>query len=268
MDAFSTHKWKFVLITLLSWTAAARYYFLSTPPYVSEAKLLVRYVIDLDGVSPGQSPVPARRPNGIDPIVKAEVEILTSRDLAEKVGEKVGVDRLASKGGEPADPASLVAGGLTVRAEKESSVIRLAFKHADAETAQATLKVVIDCYMRKHLEIHRIADASGELNENVFKSLALITSAAMFASDEPERNAEKKNNPSFSSSAVKAEVDRILWPTNSIPNIAVVQQPTSGIRDTKRRNQILIGMIAGGPVLGMLVVLVLAGLTAPPRRGE
>lgn len=237
MKALLRHKWTLALITLLPWTAAAFYYFLSTPPYVSEAKLLVRYVIEPEFLSPAQRAYLADKSNRIDPMVKPEMDVLTSRELAEEVVEEVGLRRLAPKGGESAARSSLIARGLTVSAEKGSCVIRITFKHADAETAQATLQTLIDAYLRKHLRVHRTAAAPGVLRQEFPKSRALLSASGVFGR-----------------SAAKLEADG-LRESISVPNIAVLQQPTSGLQDTKRRKHILLGLIVGGPVLGILVAL-------------
>ena len=244
LEPFFRHRWKFVLITAVFWAAAAVCYFQTKPSYVSEAKLMVRYVIDVDADG---NRLPGAGPGMPDPVVIAEMEVLTSRRLLEKVVEEVGADRLV-KGGGQEDPLSVVTRGLTVRDEKDSTVILLAFRHADAETAQATLKALIHQYFQKHLEIHRTASSNGKLKRALLESFALFGSAGVFR----ER-------------AAGAEGD--LMQPRRMPNVDTVQGPTPGIQETRRRNQVLVGMIAGGPVLGLLVVMML-GARAESRDGD
>ncbi|MCB1129444.1 MAG: hypothetical protein KDM81_23280, partial [Verrucomicrobiae bacterium] len=91
------HKWKVLLSALAGIGGAAVLFFVAHPPYVSEAKLLVRYVRDvraLDSV-PGAGQGDLRSPDrGGESIINSELEILTSRDLAVEVAQLVGPERL------------------------------------------------------------------------------------------------------------------------------------------------------------------------------
>jgi capsular polysaccharide biosynthesis protein len=227
-NPFLKHKWKFVLITSVFWAAAAVYYFLTIPPYVSEAKLVVRYVID---VGEDGKPLPGDGPAVRDPIVNWEIEVLTSRSLAEEVVKEVGAARL-EEGSDAKDPLSVVTGGLMVSKEKDSTIIHVAFQHANARTAQETLKALVDLYFQRHLAIHRMASTAERTRNELFESFALFSSTAVFCA---------------------REGDKFL----RMPNIDMVQGPTRGVQETKTRDQILMAMIAGGPALGLLVVMLL-----------
>src|SRR6266404_3273130 len=87
------HKWKILFCTALGLFGAAAVYFLLPSPYESKAKLIVRYVVDrssVDNLDTAGKPVGS--PN--DSVILAEVEILTSSDVAAQVADAVGVDRL------------------------------------------------------------------------------------------------------------------------------------------------------------------------------
>ena len=208
------YKWTFVLVTSVCWAAAAAYYFAADPPWVSEAKLLVRYIVDLDGLDGTEGP------NRGELVMRSEMDLLTSRELAEKVVAEIGADRLASGSG-ATDPASIMATGLTVENEKGSNVIRLTFRHLKAETAQATLKALIKQFIIKHVQIHRPKDLQRK-------------------------------------SAAEIEANRLL--AKQVPNIAVIEEPTPGVQDVTRCNQILTGLYIGGPVLGLVAAMIRSAL--------
>src|SRR5688572_22105656 len=94
------HKWKILICSLAGIAAAITIYRLETPPYQSEAKLLVRYIIS-ESKSTGPTGnatskiVPDERGTSI---MATETEILNSVDLARKVATSVGAERLLAKG--------------------------------------------------------------------------------------------------------------------------------------------------------------------------
>src|SRR4029450_4055152 len=75
-------KWTIILCVLLGIIAAAAFYFLSPPVYQSQAKLLVRYVLERSAVdsidSANARPQDATSSN--DRVIGAEIAILTSWD--------------------------------------------------------------------------------------------------------------------------------------------------------------------------------------------
>src|SRR5215467_7984463 len=99
--ALFRRKWTIVFCTLLGLGAAAAYYFLFPPTYQSNAKLLVRYVLERSGVdSIDNTAKPNQSSSGTgkttDSIIDAEVQILTSWDLAVQVAEAIGPKRLGA----------------------------------------------------------------------------------------------------------------------------------------------------------------------------
>ena len=70
-------------------------YFFYPPLYESDAKLLVRYVLDRRAVDPiDNSTASTTLGATADSIINSEVEILTSWDLAVQVAEAIGPQRL------------------------------------------------------------------------------------------------------------------------------------------------------------------------------
>src|SRR5881396_963250 len=80
-----------ILCALLGIIAAAGYYFLYPPVYESDARLLVRYVLERSAVDPiDAEKAAAASSNYTDRVIDAEIEILTSWDLAVQVAQAIG----------------------------------------------------------------------------------------------------------------------------------------------------------------------------------
>ena len=161
--ALFKHKWKIALCAIAGLIAAAAVYFLYPPIYASQAKLLVRYVLERSVDSIDSS---AGRSSGVgkttDTVIGSEVEILTSWDLAVQVADALGAKRLSPASGASATKgvaAGTVRGGLEVTARKGSDVIFISYKNRDPELATLVLNELVNRYFIKHLEVHRSAGA-------------------------------------------------------------------------------------------------------------
>src|SRR5215470_17616065 len=87
------HKWKIIILGLAGIGAAAGVYFTAPPVYESQAKLLVRYVVDRSAVDGLDTQIKTPTADN-HALINSEVEILTSADLIREVAEAVGVDKL------------------------------------------------------------------------------------------------------------------------------------------------------------------------------
>src|SRR5258707_11946460 len=75
-----------ILCAVVGIIAAAAFYFFYPPVYESQAKLLVRYVLERSAVDPIEAEKAAIASNSEgDRVIGAEIEILTSWDLAMQV---------------------------------------------------------------------------------------------------------------------------------------------------------------------------------------
>src|SRR5438093_7372470 len=84
-----------ILCAVVGIIAAAAFYFFYPPVYESQAKLLVRYVLERSAVDPIEAEkAAATSSNYTDRVIDAEIEILTSWDLAVQVAEAIGPKRL------------------------------------------------------------------------------------------------------------------------------------------------------------------------------
>src|SRR6266516_2006704 len=156
--ALFKRKWTIILCALLGIIAAAAFYFLYPPVYESNARLLVRYVLERSAVDPIDN---TNRPNvtgkTTDSIIDAEVQILTSWDLAVQVADAIGHKRLRAPSKEAAARSIIL--GLQVTAAKGSDVIFISYKDRSPEMATLVLQELLSRYFVKHLEVHRSAGA-------------------------------------------------------------------------------------------------------------
>jgi uncharacterized protein involved in exopolysaccharide biosynthesis/Mrp family chromosome partitioning ATPase len=162
---------------------AGAVYFIYPPSYESQAKLLVRYVAERSAVDPVEAEKAAAASNTeADRMNGAEMEILTSWDLAMQVAQAlgpqrllpppqdtfsrvvraVGLKRLLPSSGASATEATAaqsIASGLKVTSNKGSNIIFVSYKNRNPELATLVLQELLSRYFVKHLEVHRSADA-------------------------------------------------------------------------------------------------------------
>src|SRR5436309_6455077 len=147
-----------ILCAAVGIIAAAAFYFLYPPVYESNARLLVRYVLERRAVDPIDNTNP---PNATgkttDSIIDAEVQILTSWDLAIQVADAIGPKRLHAPSKEAAAGSIILS--LQVTAAKGSDVIFISYKDRSPEMATLVLQELLSRYFVKHLEVHRSAGA-------------------------------------------------------------------------------------------------------------
>jgi uncharacterized protein involved in exopolysaccharide biosynthesis/Mrp family chromosome partitioning ATPase len=162
--------------------AAAAVYFLYPPSYESQAKLLVRYVLERSGVDPIEAERAGAAATEADRVIGTEVEILTSWDLAVQVAQALGPQRLlpppqdlfthivqalglkrllppSGPSATEGDAAGSIASGLKVISNKGSNIILISYKNRNPEIATLVLQELLSRYFVKHLEVHRSAGA-------------------------------------------------------------------------------------------------------------
>ena len=163
--------------------AAAAVYFIYPPSYQSEAKLLVRYVTERSAIDPVEAEkAAAASSNEADRVIGAEIEILTSWDLAMQVAQALGPQRLlpppqdlfsqvarglglkrllppSGASATEATAARSIASGLKVTSNRGSNIILVSYKNRNPEIATLVLQELLSRYFVKHLEVHRSADA-------------------------------------------------------------------------------------------------------------
>jgi uncharacterized protein involved in exopolysaccharide biosynthesis len=160
--ALFKRKWTIILCALLGIIAAAAYCYLFPPAYQSQAKLLVRYVLERSAVDSIDKTTQPNQSSGggaksADSVIDAEVQILTSSDLAIQVADAIGPKRLGASSKEAA--AGAIVSGLQVTPTKGSDVILVSYQNRNPQLATLVLQELLSRYFVKHLEVHRSAGA-------------------------------------------------------------------------------------------------------------
>src|SRR2546430_963010 len=160
-------KWKRTILGFATFgiLAAAGIYFFYPAVYESDARLLVRYVLERSAVDPvdamsGQS---GRSGIGVssDGVIGAEVSILTSWDLSVQVAEALGPNRVLpdTKAPSVVAAAAVINSGLATTTAKGSNIIGVSYQNPKPGVATAVLNELVNRYFTKHLEVHRSAGA-------------------------------------------------------------------------------------------------------------
>lgn len=165
---FFRHKWKIVGLFLASLVVAAGFYFTRSASYESVAKIRIRYILESSTLPPSAGGSTAANPvaRSLDErgenIINSEIQILLSADLAKKVAEKVGPDKILDKaGGAKGDEndilraAGVIGSGLKVEAPMRGNVLLLVFRHPDPSVVQPVLNAVVETYLRRSEEVYQ-----------------------------------------------------------------------------------------------------------------
>jgi uncharacterized protein involved in exopolysaccharide biosynthesis/Mrp family chromosome partitioning ATPase len=157
------HKGTILTGSALGLLAAVILFLLSSDVYRSEARLLVRYVTEatvLDPEATGDRMISPGR--GGENVINSEIQILTSRDLVEKVVDDMGVVRFAVGATNPVNrirTAELIQRRLRIEVPKNSNIIVITFDGPDPLVAQEFLRRLTDAYLARHVEVHRSVGA-------------------------------------------------------------------------------------------------------------
>ena len=160
------HKKKIIAFALLGFAAAAALHFKPKPEsYTASAKLYIRYVVMEGKGGPADGTITKSPDRGGETILSNELEILRSLDLATKVAQTIGPAKVLEKleGGDLLSKASMaVSERLSVSTAPWSSVVNIVFKHPDPEITAQVVRLVVEQYLKSHVEIHRSSGMVGE----------------------------------------------------------------------------------------------------------
>lgn len=164
------HKWMILICLLLGLGAATAVFMAKQATYESQAKLLVRYVLERSAVDPYQTQQnPGVRSAGED-VIGTEIEILGSADLATEVASAIGIEKLLPdfKGhATPSEASRVILSNLEVGTGQSGNVLHVKYKNADPQMAKEVLRELVERYFNKHLEIHRSAAAFDMVSKQV-----------------------------------------------------------------------------------------------------
>jgi polysaccharide biosynthesis transport protein len=155
------HKWKILVLTLVGMIAAGAVYFSVPPVYESEAKLLVRYVMERSAVDGLESQIKTPTPDN-HTLINSELEILTSEDLIRQVADTLGVDRFASGPASDAKTDKAIEAinrALDVSVVKDTNIISVAFTSSNPKLPMPVVQELVKRYFDKHLAVHRSTGA-------------------------------------------------------------------------------------------------------------
>ena len=152
-------KLKIAILSALGVLGATGFYTFKPPLYQSEAKLFILYVVtaQVPKLAGPESNVKTPDERG-ENIMNSEVEILTSLDLIKQTVETFRPEKILAKsgGGNDVDrAAALIKSNLLVETAKRSDVIRVVLQHSDPSVVQPVLTLLIENYIKRHIEIHR-----------------------------------------------------------------------------------------------------------------
>src|ERR1019366_780815 len=162
-------KWLIIGLSVAGLSVAAWIYFLQPATYSSEAKLLIRYVLEArvpSGIG-GEPQIKTPDPAG-GGIINSEIEIMKSLDLAADVAVAIGPEKILGKGGGETNKylaAGILKKGLTVEVPPRTDIMRIVFQHPNRQIVQPVLDQFISAYLRKHVEIHSGVGAYDDLLE-------------------------------------------------------------------------------------------------------
>lgn len=185
------HKWKIMIISAIGLIVAMIIPMMWPRSYQSEAKLLIKYVLDSrvpSGPDGNSSRVTLPDDSGRN-IINTELQILTSLDLAQEVATNLTA-KILGKEGNVLVAAARIHNNLTVEVPQNSDVIRIVFRHSDPQVVQLVLQQVIDTYKERHMEIHRPGGAYDEILQQETDQLK----ASLKSIDESLRNAKTNLN--------------------------------------------------------------------------
>jgi polysaccharide biosynthesis transport protein len=162
------HKWKILFCIVAGVAGALVMYLQYKPMFQSEAKLFVRYVIT-EAKTARTSTLDDTTIKSPDmrgeTIMIAEQQILNSMDLARKVAEAMGPEKILPKAAPVKDiNAATIAirDGLRAEVPRGSSVLNITFRHRDPSLVQPILREIVDQYLKMHVEVHRAAGLVGD----------------------------------------------------------------------------------------------------------
>ena len=154
------HKTKIVTIFLATVITVTIWSFLLPPTYEAKSSLMVKFGREYVN-RPGMGETRSIMSLNQEEVLNSEIQILTSRDLIEKVlttlkVETVYPDLVKSPPTNmtPLEAAILTAGEkLTVEGVKKSNVIEVAFQHKNPQVAARFVNLLVDYYKEKHLQV-------------------------------------------------------------------------------------------------------------------
>ncbi len=165
--ALFRHKWKILLATLLGLVAGGLTLYTANTEYASDAKVMVRYVVESHSGSAVDSNDKILSPDArSSSMIASEMELLHSGDLARDVVAALGatnVLKAAGGGDSEGKAAGLIRSGLDLTLVPKTSIIQVSFRHPDPSVARDVVRTLIERYLRLHARVHGSIDQLEDL---------------------------------------------------------------------------------------------------------
>lgn len=191
-----SHKWKILILSSIGLMAALGVYLakdsIQKPLYMSQAKLLVRYVVE--AVAVDQVDIRSVSENRYRSFaLNNEIAILNSWDLKQEIAEEILKDEkiklkkfLPNSGRERITNAEIsmaINNQFEVGLDWNTSIINFSYSHSDPEIAPKMLNIFIEKYFKKHLKTHRANFPLEIVEREIFEIKESIKSAEGSISD-------------------------------------------------------------------------------------
>jgi uncharacterized protein involved in exopolysaccharide biosynthesis len=164
------HKYKMLAVFLVTVLASFAIVMQSPQYYSAKAIIMVNFgreFVPISEVGDMRLPPPSQ-----EAIISTEMQLITGRDLADKVMTDVGLEKLYPGLGEKNSPATRelalqeFSKKLHVTNVSRSNLLEIEFRHEDPRMASQTLAVLLDCLKERHLRVFSTVN-SGFLEEQL-----------------------------------------------------------------------------------------------------
>ncbi|MFH1703496.1 MAG: GNVR domain-containing protein [Nitrospirota bacterium] len=163
MSILFKHKQKILVVFLATVITVTVGSFLIPPTYEAKSSLLVKFGREyIYQPEVGERPQDMRLiPLDQEEVINSEIQILTSRDLIEKVIRTLGIEKIypelaksPSKNIAPIEKAILqFKKKLFTEGIKKSNVIQVSFQHKEPQIAAQAVNLLVDFFKEKHLQV-------------------------------------------------------------------------------------------------------------------
>lgn len=163
MSILFKHKQKILVVFLSTVATVTVGSFLISPTYEAKSSLLVKFGREyIYQPEVGERPQDMRLvPLNQEEVINSEIQILTSRDLIEKVITTLGMEKiypdLVENPSEEMEPLEMAIQRfrkkLSVEGVKNSNVIQVSFQHKEPKIAASSVNLLIDFFKEKHLQV-------------------------------------------------------------------------------------------------------------------
>jgi uncharacterized protein involved in exopolysaccharide biosynthesis len=163
MSVLFKHKQKILLVFLATVATVTIGSFLIPPTYEAKSSMLVKFGREyIYQPEVGEKPQDVRLvPLDQEEVINSEIQILTSRDLIEKVISTLGIAKIypelansPSTKIAPIEKAILqFKNKLFAEGIKKSNVVQVSFQHKDPQIAAQAVNLLVDFYKEKHLQV-------------------------------------------------------------------------------------------------------------------